>query len=170
MDFQYLTHKRIRKARNFTCFSRMFHVIFTVGFSSRYAFMFYVIVFIVVVGIIIHSLFFAERAVMKSTLKKITKVGIADFEEGSVGRISGTFFYGGKIIQAHLSYRLYSYFHILVERNMGGKNSKLGTFVEEKLSGDVIIKDGGFYTLVQIGTMMNTYILPDNHYTSGVFT
>lgn len=104
---------------------------------------------------------------MKKALEKNKKVRIANFEEGSVSRISGTIVYGGKILKAPLSARSCSYCHILVERNTGSKNSRWVTFVEEKLSGEVIIKDGDFYALVQNNNLMNTYILPDKHYTSG---
>jgi len=129
--------------------------------------MFYFIIFLAIIFVIIYSLFFSNKAVMKNALKKNKKVKICDFEEGSVSTISGTIVHAGKTLRAPLSSRTCSYYHILVEKHSGGKNSHWRTFVEEKKSGDVIIKEGDSYAIIQAGKTTNTYIIPDKHYTSG---
>lgn len=108
-----------------------------------------------------------NRPVVETELAKKPKTSIAAFKEEAVGRISGTVVYAGRTLNAPFSGRLCSYYHVRVERDRGSRNYRYHTIIEEKKAGDVIIRDGDAYALVQTGKLMESYIVPDKKFTSG---
>lgn len=127
----------------------------------------YVIVILVFLLYLLMRHFSGNRLTVETELSKKPKTSIAGFEEGASGRISGTVVYGGRILKAPLSGRVCSYYHVRVERNRGSRNYQYHTIIEEKKAGDVIIRDGDAYALVQTGKLMESYIVPDKKFTSG---
>lgn len=127
----------------------------------------YVIAIVVFLLYMLIRHFSGNRHLVEAELGKKPKMDIANFEEGAVGRISGTVVYGGRTLQAPLSGRLCSYYHAKVERYSGTNNRRRYTMIDEKKAGDVIIRDGDAYALVQTGKLMESYIVPDKKFTSG---
>jgi hypothetical protein len=54
-----------------------------------------------------------------------------------------------------------------VEKDRGSRNYQYYTIIDEKKSGDVIVRDGDAYALVQSGRLMESYIVSDKKFTSG---
>lgn len=127
----------------------------------------YIIAILVFLVYLLIRHFSGNRLTVETELSKKPKSSIAGFREGTSGRISGSVVYGGRTLKAPLSGRLCSYYHVRVERDIGGRNSQYHTIMEEKKAGDVIIRDGDAYALVQTGKLMESYIVPDKAFSSG---
>lgn len=127
----------------------------------------YVLIALAVLIYLLIRYFSGNRLTVETELAKKPKSDIAGFDEGAVGRISGTVVYGGRTLKAPFSGRLCSYYHVSVEKDRGSRNYQYHTIIEEKKAGDVIVRDGDAYALVQTGKLMESYIVPDKSFTSG---
>lgn len=128
----------------------------------------YALISVAVLVYLLIRYFSGNRLTIETELTKKPKSSIADFEEGTVGRISGKVVYGGRTLKAPFSERLCSYYHVSVEKDRGRRNFQYHTIIEEKKAGDVILRDGDAYALVQTGKLMESYIVPDKSFTSGL--
>ncbi len=122
------------------------------------------IVFLILIASIIFTYFFSRAAVVRRKLQKTVEKKISSFQNGESAKVVGTIKFIGKPLIAPLSGRQCVYYHVLVEENTGKDNWK--TLIEEEIAGNVIIKDGNHYAVVETG-MVKSYLVDDKKYKSG---
>jgi hypothetical protein len=122
---------------------------------------------LVVIGFLIYNYFFSREAIVKRKLRKTEGKNISSFMEGEVAKVKGSIKYIGDPIMAPLSGRKCSYYYILVEElRSSGKSSSWHTLIEEEIAGNVVIKDGRDYAIIETGTV-KSYLVQDKQYNSG---
>lgn len=109
-----------------------------------------ILIFILIVGIVILvSMCFSRKAIVKRRLKQAKHKRISEFLEGDVAKITGKVELVGEPLVAPLSKRICSYYYIHVEqKKSSGKNSHWRTYIEEEVSGNFLIKDEFGYALI----------------------
>lgn len=128
---------------------------------------FLIIAVAVILGLIIYNFYFSREAVVKRRIRSAPSGKLSELLEGEVARISGTVEYIGKTLDAPLSGRKCIYFHVHVEQqHSNGKSSHWSDLVQEEEAGDVVIRDGNDYAIIQT-TMLKTYLIQDRQYNSG---
>lgn len=99
-------------------------------------------------------------------IEKNGGVELSDFKEGEYGKVTGRVVFAGRVLTAPLSGRSCTYYHVMVELNMGGKNSQWVEIINEEKAGDVILKSGNDYVLVDT-KLVQAYLVKDFQHHSG---
>lgn len=124
-------------------------------------------VLVVIAGIALYSFFFSRKAIVKRKLKGTKQLSMSEVMNGEHARIQGTIVYAGKSLTAPLSGRRCSYYYILVEeKRSSGKSSSWHNLIEEEVAGDVVIRDGNSYAIIDTN-MVKSYLVQDAQYSSG---
>jgi hypothetical protein len=135
-------------------------------------FLIVMIILLMVIGIIIYKLYFSRYEKVKRQLDKTPEKKISDFKSGEVAKVVGNIKYIGKTLIAPLSGRKCVYYYILVEEHQYGQpsNNKVlngGWYkiIEEDVAGDVVIKQGNSYAIIET-MMVKSYLIKDSQYSS----
>ena len=129
-----------------------------------------VIGFIVVIAIVglavFFSYYFSKKSVVRRAMNKASATTIAAFLGGETAKITGTVLLGGEPLTAPLSGRKCAYYHVLVEeKTSSGKSTSWRTIIEEESAGNVLLRDGRNYALVNCSAV-KSYIVQDKNYSS----
>lgn len=117
---------------------------------------------LVLIASIVYKFFFSPAAIIKRKLRKTLVRKISLFQNGEVAKVVGTIKYIGTPLVAPLSGRACAYYHVLVEQKRG---RSWNTLIDEEMAGNVVIKDGNHYALVETGTV-KSYLVADQQYQS----
>jgi len=124
-------------------------------------------VVIVIGAIILISLYFSKKAVIKRKLKKAIVKRISDFVSGDIAKVVGKVEYIGEPLIAPLSGRRCAYYYVLVEQQVStGKSSHWNTIIEEEVGGKFVIRDGRHCAHID-STNVKSVLVEDRQYKSG---
>jgi len=113
--------------------------------------------------------FFSKRAIVRRGLRKVKQKRIGEFNDGDSGRVTGRVIFAGETLVAPLSKRKCVYYHVVVEQYRSGKGGGAWhTILEEKKEGDVVVRDGTHYAIIDT-RHMQSYLIDDANYESGSF-
>jgi hypothetical protein len=130
---------------------------------------FFYIIILFIVGSVIYRYLHSQKYLVKKKLKETTQENLSLFQSGEVAKATGTIKYIGEPLIAPLSGRKCVYYHIIVEeRRSSGKSSYWDTIIEENIAGNVVIKDGNTYAVIETN-QVKSYVVDDKQYRSGTF-
>lgn len=125
------------------------------------------IFFALVVGMIIYGFIFNKAAIVKRKLRKTQEKSISTFQNNEVAKVVGEIKYVEQPLIAPLSGRKCAYYYVHVEEyRSNGKSSSWHTIIEEEISGNVVLKEGNSYALIETG-LVKSYLITDAKYSSG---
>lgn len=128
-----------------------------------------VLIILVVVVLIFCGFYFSRKAIVKRALKKTPYKRIHEFTPGERGRVVGKIVYAGQVLQAPLSKRHCTAYHVEVqEYRSHGKSGSWVTVINEEKRGDIVIHDGMGYAFVE-PQHLQTYYVQDVNLSSGTF-
>lgn len=119
----------------------------------------------IIIGMLVYNFLFSRKAIVKRRLRRLNGKKINEFQNGDVAKTVGEVKYVGKTLVAPLSGRKCVYYHIIVEKS-SGKSSH--TLIEEERAGDVVIKNGNDYALIDT-SLVKSHLIADANYSSGLF-
>jgi hypothetical protein len=123
----------------------------------------------VLIAILIYNFFFSKAAVVKRNLREANGKKISAFQNDEVAKVIGEIKYVGKTLTAPLSGRQCVYYYILVERLKGHTRTVAWEdLIEEEVAGDVVIKDGNNYAVIET-RLVKSHLVSDRNYSSGLF-
>jgi hypothetical protein len=118
-------------------------------------------------GIIFLGVYFNKTARIKRKLRKSPVRSMLEVQEGEVVKVAGKITMVGRPLTAPLSGRQCSYYHIKVEQyKRQGRSSHWATIIEEEVKGDVVLKDGSSYALIDT-TKVLSHLVPDKKFAAG---
>jgi len=124
-------------------------------------------VFVVIGAIIIISLYFSKKAVIKRKLKKAIDKKISDIVTGEIAKVVGKVEIAGEPLTAPLSGRKCAYYYVLVEQQVStGKSSHWNTLIEEEVGGKFVIRDGRHCAHID-SRNIKSVLVEDRQYSSG---
>jgi hypothetical protein len=109
----------------------------------------------------------SDYIIVRKKLRKAERKQVADFEDGDTGKIVGEVVLLGRTLIAPLSGRKCAYYHVVVEQQKNYRQHPNTTeLINEEKSGDVILKVGKDYVLVDT-RLVYTYVVKDMQFESG---
>jgi len=122
---------------------------------------------LLIVAIILTSLYFSKKAVIKRKLKKAIGKKISDFASGDIAKVVGKVEYVGEPLIAPLSGRRCAYYYVLVEEQIStGKSSHWENIIEEEVAGTFVIRDGRHCAHIN-SKNVKSVLVEDRQYKSG---
>lgn len=122
---------------------------------------------IVIVTVIVASLYFSKKAVVRRKLKKAIDKKISDFISGDIAKVVGKVEFAGEPLIAPLSGRRCAHYYVLVEEKVSsGKESHWKTIIEEEVAGKFVIHDGRYCAHIN-NQNVKSYLVEDRRYSSG---
>lgn len=122
---------------------------------------------LIIGSIILVSLLFSKKAVIKRKLKKATGKKISDFVSGDIAKVVGKVEFVGEPLIAPLSGRRCAHYYVLVEQKVSsGKSSHWKTLIEEEVVGTFVIRDGRHCAHIN-SKNVKSYLVEDRRYSSG---
>jgi hypothetical protein len=114
--------------------------------------------------LVISGIFFTKEMNVKRKLRNADGKRIGEVRDGECVKIKGSIVLSGKVLQAPFSGRKCAYFHVMVQHpGRHGPN----TIIEEELAGDVVLRNGIHYAIVDTG-LIKSYIVTDKKYSSNL--
>jgi len=122
---------------------------------------------LVIVAIVIASLYFNKKAVIKRKLKKAVGQKISSFVSGDIAKVVGKVEYVGEPLIAPLSGRRCAYYYVLVEEQVSsGKSSHWSKIIEEEVGGTFVIRDGRHCAYIN-SKNVKSVLVEDRQFSSG---
>lgn len=122
---------------------------------------------IVITAIVIISLYYNKKAIIKRKLKKAVGKKISDFISGDIAKVVGKVEFAGEPLIAPLSGRRCAHYYVLVEQQVSsGKSSHWDKIIEEDVAGKFVIRDGRYYAHVNYQNV-KSYLVEDKQFSSG---
>ncbi len=135
--------------------------------ASGSSFLFFLVLIGGVVLIIYVFTYDRMRSAVKNVFAKNPYSDLAKVKNGEYVKIKGTVWDGGRRIIAPLSERTCVYCHIEVLHRVGsGRTRYWDTLMEEEIMGDLILKSGNHFAVIQ-GDSLITHLVFDKVYTTG---
>ncbi len=126
-----------------------------------------IVVGISILMIVLISLYFNKKAVIKRKLKKAIGKRISDFISGDIAKVVGKVEYVGEPLIAPLSGRRCAYYYVLVEQQVStGKSSHWENVIEEEVGGKFVIRDGRHCAHIN-SRNIKSVLVEDRQYKSG---
>src|ERR1051326_4389612 len=124
---------------------------------------------LVFLGIIIFlAVYFSKTARIKRKLRSAPRRGVGEVQEGEVVKVAGQIAPVGQTLTAPLSGRSCVYYHVKVEQyKRRGRSSYWEVIINEEVKGDVVLKDGSSYALVDTSGKLMSHLVPDKKFNSG---
>lgn len=122
---------------------------------------------IVILIVVLASLYYSKRAVVKRKLKKAVGKKISDFISGDIAKVVGKVEFAGEPLIAPLSGRRCAHYYVLVEEKVSsGKSSHWNTLIEEEVAGKFVIRDGRYCAHIN-SQNVKSYLVEDRQFASG---
>ncbi len=123
----------------------------------------------VIVCIVVLSLLFSKKAIVKRKLRRTPLVPISMFRNEETARIVGKVVLVGEALEAPLSGRKCAYYYIHVEqKTSSGKSTSWRTIIEEEVAGDFVVYESNSCAMIDT-KKVKSYIVEDRKYSSGTF-
>jgi hypothetical protein len=128
---------------------------------------FWIIIIAIIGGIIFLGVYFNKAARIKRRLRKTPVSSMLQVQEGEVVKVAGKITPVGRMLTAPLSGRQCVYYHVKVEQyKRQGRSSHWATIIEEEVKGDVVLKDGNSFAMVDTSKVLS-HLVPDKKFASG---
>ncbi|MCU4175659.1 hypothetical protein [Carboxylicivirga sp. N1Y90] len=126
------------------------------------------VIFVAVfVLIVLVSVFYNKKAIIKRKLKKAPLKRISSFKDGELAKLVGKVEFVEEALKAPLSGRECAYYHIRVEQQVSsGKSSHWKTIVDEVVANKFVIREGNEAAFVH-STKVKSHVVEDRKYRSG---
>ncbi|MHC1702354.1 MAG: hypothetical protein AB9846_00470 [Tenuifilaceae bacterium] len=122
---------------------------------------------LVIVAIVLASLYFSKKAVIKRKLKKAVGQKISSFISGDIAKVVGKVEFVGEPLIAPLSGRRCAHYYVLVEEQVSsGKSSHWNKLVEEEVAGTFVIRDGRHCAYIN-SKNVKSVLVEDRQFSSG---